>query len=362
VAVEPTRHLPAGRSTRPHEFGWLRAVDQLGTGPERIRALAVGGQLVAAGVLALFALAALPRLLTLDSLAALEDLLLAAGLAVSARSTALAARRTVWWDSYPVAQLSAVVVLALAGLVGAGGPAVSGLAYVLLVVSSAPYLRGLRAAVVVAGCSAGHLAALVVHEPGPGLAQRWLALTGVLLVVTLLAPAHAADRTVLHDLVHLEVVDRVTGLVTTPYLDQAGRHAAARTARSGPISVVAARIEGLDELTREHGHDVVDMALERLAARLQGSLRPGDVLARTAPDELVALLPNADADAAEEVAGALRACAGSDVDPAIVLVTGVASAQPRHPAGRVADLVARARAQRPSRQPGRQPGRQPAGG
>ncbi len=95
-----------------HELGWVRAVEQLRAGPERVRALTVGGQLVAAGVLVLCALAALPHLL------AVEDLLLAAGLAVSARSTALAARRTVWWDSYPVAQLAAVVVLALGGVVG----------------------------------------------------------------------------------------------------------------------------------------------------------------------------------------------------------------------------------------------------
>ncbi len=333
-----------------HELGWVRAVEQLRAGPRRQAALCVGGQLVAAGVFAVLGLAALPHL------RALEDLLLAAAFGVSARSTALAARRTVWWDSYPVAQLAAVVVLALAGVVGAGGPAVPGLPYVLLVLFSAPYLHGLQAAVVVAGCAAGHLVALVLHDAGPGIAQRWLTLTGLLIAVVVLTASRRPDRDALEALVRLEVTDRVTGLPTARYLEQAGRDAAARTARGGPIAVVALRVEDLDEQVRAHGHDLVDMALERLAGRLRTALRNGDELARTGPDELVALLPGADADAADEVAGALRAVADDDLeggaaDAGVVrlrLTTGVSAAQPRHPAGRVADLVERARANRPA--------------
>ena len=219
---------------------------------------------------------------------------------VSACSTALAARRTVWWDSYPVAQLAAVVVLALAGVVGADGPAVSGLPYVLLVLCSAPYLRPLQSAVVVAACGGGHLAALVVHDPGPGLLQRWLALTGLLVLVLLLSSAQGSDRPALQDLVALEVTDPVTGLPHGRYLEQASVRVVGHTSRTAPVAVVVARLERLDDLTREHGHDLVDMALERLGRRLRAVLREDDVLARTAPGELVALLPCADgADAAE---------------------------------------------------------------
>ena len=325
-----------------HELGWVRAVEQLRDGPGRLRALAVGGQLVAAGVLALCALAALPHLL------AVEDLLLAAGLAVSARSTALAARRSVWWDSYPVAQLAAVVVLALAGIVGAGGPAVSGLPYVLLVVCSAPYLRPLQAAVVAAACAAGHLAALVVHAAGPGLLQRWLAMTGLLVLVLLLAAAQRSDRPVLQDLVALEVTDPVTGLPNGRYLEQASRRVVASTSGTAPVAVVAARLEQLDDLAREHGHDVVDMALEQLGRRLRVVLREDDVLARTAPDELVVLLPCADGPYAADVSAKLRAAAGAVELPGLTLTTGLAAAQPRHTDGRVADLLARARAQQPA--------------
>ena len=348
-----------------HEFGWVRAVDQLRDGPRRLRRLMVGAQLVAAGVLALCGLGALADLThSHEHLLALEDLLLAAGLGVSARSTALAARRTVWWDSYPVAQLGAVVVLALAGVVGAGGPAVSGLPYVLLVLCSAPYLRPLQAAVVVAGCAGGHLAALVVHEPGTGLVQRWLVLTGLLVAIVLAAAAQATDRTVLAGLVALEVTDPVTGLPTARYLEQAGRHAVARTSRTAPVAVVAVRVERLDELAREHGHDVADMVVERLARRLHGVLRTDDVLARTAPDEFVALLPCADTALAAETAGALRTAAAAQDEPTSTsttsststaitagVTTGIAAAHPRHTAGRVADLVARARAQQPMTSP-----------
>jgi diguanylate cyclase (GGDEF)-like protein len=325
-----------------HELGWVRAVEQLRDGPGRVRAVAVGGQLVAAGVLAVCAMVALPHLL------ALEDLLLAAGLAVSARSTALAARRTVWWDSYPVAQLAAIVVLALAGIVGAGGPAVSGLPYVLLVLCSAPYLSSLQSAVVVAACGGGHLAALVVHDPGPGLLQRWLALTGVLVVALLLSSARSGDRPALEDLVALEVTDPVTGLPNGRYLEQASLRVVGSTSRTAPVAVVVARLERLDDFAREHGHDLLDMALEQLGLRLRSVLREDDLVARTAPDELVVLLPCADGLFAAEVASRIRAAAGAGDLPALALTTGVATAQPRHTPGRVADLVARARAQQPA--------------
>ena len=325
-----------------HELGWVRAVEQLRDGPGRVRTLAVGAQLVAAGVLVLGGLAALPHPL------ALEDLLLAAGLAVSARSTALAARRTVWWDSYPVAQLGAVVVLALAGVVGAGGPAVSGLPYVLLVVCSAPYLRPLQATVVVAACAGGHLAALVVHAAGAGLLQRWLAMTGLLVLVLLMSAAQGSDRPVLQDLVALEVTDPITGLPNGRYLEEASRQIVGRTSATAPIAVVAARLERLDDLAREHGHDVVDMAIEQLGRRLRAVLRADDLIARTAPDELVVLLPSADGPYAADVAAKLRAAAGAVELPGLTLTTGLAAAQPRHTAGRVADLLARARAQQPA--------------
>jgi GGDEF domain-containing protein len=111
---------------------------------------------------------------------------------------------------------------------------------------------------------------------------------------------------------------------------------------------VAARLDGLDALVREHGRDLVDMALERLGRRLRAVLRDGDVLARTGPDEFVALLPCADGVAAAQVATALRAAARAGDLAELTLTTGVAVAPPRHTTGRVADLVARARAQQPA--------------
>jgi hypothetical protein len=112
----------------------------------------------------------------------------------------------------------------------------------------------------------------------------------------------------------------------------------------------------LDELAREHGHDVADMVLEGLAGRLHGVLRRGDVLARTAPDEFVALLPRADTALAAQTAGALRTAAAAGDGPAgtaigVGITTGIAAAHPRHTPGRVADLVARARAQQPQTSP-----------
>lgn len=177
-----------------------------------------------------------------------------------------------------MAQLSAVVVIALAGVAGGPGPAGSGLVYVLLMLCSAPYLGPLQAAVVGAGCSAGHLASLVVHGPGPGLAQRWLTLAGTLAAVVLMAAAAGGDRPVLQDLVRLEVTDAATGLPTGRYLEQLGRHVAARSAGDAPVAVVVVRVERFDEFTREYGPDLADAALERLGRRLRGALRAGDEL------------------------------------------------------------------------------------
>ena len=344
----PAACRQAGVTAGVQQFAWVRAVDRLREGPRRRATLSVGSQLVVAGVLVVCALPGLTRAATLRDLSALADLLLAAGLGVSARSTALAARRTGWGDSYPVAQLSAVVVLTLGGAV-APDPGATGLCYVLLVLCSAPWLPPLPAAVVVAACAAGHLVVAVAHGGGGQLLAGEATLTGLLVAAVLAGREPAADRAALTDLVAAEITDRVTGLPTVRYLDEAGRYATARTCREAPVAVVAVRLEGLKAMVRDHGQDVADVALERCAERLRAALRPGDVLARTAADELVALLPSADAVAAAEVAGALRAAAADGDVPAPGIVTGVAAAAPRHPAGRVADLVARARAQQPAR-------------
>jgi diguanylate cyclase (GGDEF)-like protein len=163
-----------------------------------------------------------------------------------------------------------------------------------------------------------------------------------------MSAAQGDDRPVLQDLVALEVTDPVTGLPNARYLEQASRHLVAGPSRGAPVAVVALRLERLDDLAREHGHDVVDMALERLGRRLRAVLRQDDLLVRTAPDELVALLPCADGPHAAEVAARLRAAAADAGLPGLTLTTGVAAAQPRHTPGRVAGLLARARAQQPA--------------
>ena len=119
-------------------------------------------------------------------------------------------------------------------------------------------------------------------------------MTGLLVLVLLLSSAQGSDRPALQDLVALEVTDPVTGLPNGRYLEQASLRVVGHTSRTAPVAVVVARIERLDDLAREHGHDLVDMALERLGRRLRAVLREDDVLARTAPGELVVLLPCAD--------------------------------------------------------------------
>jgi diguanylate cyclase (GGDEF)-like protein len=300
---------------------WLRAAGRLGSADRRLRHVCVGAELAASAALVLWSIPALP------GSAGWQALLLAAGLVVAARATAVAAGAREWGDSWPVVQVCAVALVAVAGLVPGrvAGPVASGPAYVLLVAATAAWVPASASAVLVAGCAGGQLAAVVLGGSGP---TAWLLQVAATALVAVLLGSLRSHRALLRELVDHELTDAVTGLPGEPYLHQALAAEVARLREQVPAAVLTVLVENLAEIDREHGASVGDDVLAGLAGRLRRVLPEGDLLARAGDDRLAVVAPATDAALAWELAADLRAAAhGTDPHheglPAVVVRVGV---------------------------------------
>ena len=74
-----------------------------------------------------------------------------------------------------------------------------------------------------------------------------------------------------------------------------------------PIAVVMFGCDDFGDINGRYGHGAGDAVLRTVAARIRGSLRDGDVLARIGGDEFLALLPGAALTRARELAERARA-------------------------------------------------------
>jgi len=103
-----------------------------------------------------------------------------------------------------------------------------------------------------------------------------------------------------------------------------------------PISLLLIDVDGLKEINDRWGHMAGNAALRHVARLVRDRKRTEDLAARWGGDEFVLLLPGADADAAERVAGeVVRAAARSPLKspPTTVTVTiGVATGVAPSPA------------------------------
>jgi diguanylate cyclase (GGDEF)-like protein/PAS domain S-box-containing protein len=85
--------------------------------------------------------------------------------------------------------------------------------------------------------------------------------------------------------------DPLTGLSNRALFRERLEHAVAREARGGhPVAVLLADLDGFKAVNDSLGHDVGDEVLIEVAARLSGSLRPGDTVARLGGDEFAIIL------------------------------------------------------------------------
>ncbi|MGZ4613354.1 MAG: GGDEF domain-containing protein [Kineosporiaceae bacterium] len=303
-----------------HEHGWLRAAEHLAQGRRRSLAMAMGPQAASFALFAGAGLAALP------GRPAWQDLLVAAAFAWSAWATWTVTVGRTDRDAYAVALLGAIVVLAVAGLVGPpGGPLATGLPFAVLLATAASHLRRLAVAALGSACAAAHLGLLVVTGR-PGVVESWLVLVITLGLVVALASTARADRRLLGELVDLEARDPVTGLPNDRYVGQAAEHAFATATRQAPLAVLAIELDGLRELDHAHGVRTGDQVLAAVARRLRRELRDDDVLAHAGDDVIVALLPGLDEVLAWDVASGLRIRAAKPVGglPGVTLSIGLA--------------------------------------
>ncbi len=102
--------------------------------------------------------------------------------------------------------------------------------------------------------------------------------------------------------------DPLTGLPNRRAFDEDLAREVARAARTGePLAVVMLDLDRFKAVNDGYGHAAGDAVLRALAARAQGAVRAGDVVARLGGEELGLLLPGADLARAAEVAERLRA-------------------------------------------------------
>jgi diguanylate cyclase (GGDEF)-like protein len=102
--------------------------------------------------------------------------------------------------------------------------------------------------------------------------------------------------------------DGLTGAYTRRHLTERLEEAFANAKRSGrPLACLFVDVDNLKVLNDHRGHRTGDDALILVSAALRAQLRRGDILGRYGGDEFVAILPDADAQAAKICAERVRA-------------------------------------------------------
>jgi diguanylate cyclase (GGDEF)-like protein len=101
--------------------------------------------------------------------------------------------------------------------------------------------------------------------------------------------------------------DPLTGVANRRVLMRELQAAIERAQAGWPGAVLLVDIDGFKEVNDALGHTAGDKLLADLARRLEGVLRPGDVLARYGGDELVVIPARATLEEAERIGERLRA-------------------------------------------------------
>jgi diguanylate cyclase (GGDEF)-like protein len=106
----------------------------------------------------------------------------------------------------------------------------------------------------------------------------------------------------------LSTTDPLTGIPNRRALDDRLENEIERSKRYGaPLAVVMIDLDRFKRLNDRHGHAAGDAMLREVARLLDAEKRRGDTIARYGGEEFVALLPHADASAAQAWAERARA-------------------------------------------------------
>lgn len=101
---------------------------------------------------------------------------------------------------------------------------------------------------------------------------------------------------------HQATHDALTGLMNRAELMRTMNHLLRNRPETASAAVLFVDLDSFKEVNDAEGHAVGDALLVVLAARLQGAVRPGDIVARFGGDEFVVVLPRATEDEAIVVA------------------------------------------------------------
>ena len=163
--------------------------------------------------------------------------------------------------------------------------------------------------------------------PLGGLLVGAVALTS--LVVGRQVRALRENVQLMADFHHLAVTDSLTGLENRRHFFEVAETEFSRSRRTGrPLAALMIDIDHFKAINDAHGHATGDSVLTSVAAACRRELRGHDLLARYGGDELVALLPDTDLDAAMVTAARLRdatVAAGAQVP--VTLSIGVATSE-----------------------------------
>jgi diguanylate cyclase (GGDEF)-like protein len=105
----------------------------------------------------------------------------------------------------------------------------------------------------------------------------------------------------------LAETDSLTGLTNHRGFQQALRGELRRAAvRRETVSLVVLDLDDFKTVNEHHGHPFGDGVLQRVGAKLRKSVRSGDIAARTGGEEFALILPQTDADVAQEITERVR--------------------------------------------------------
>lgn len=88
-----------------------------------------------------------------------------------------------------------------------------------------------------------------------------------------------------------------------------------------PFSIIALDIDHFKAINDNHGHDVGDRVIKRLAQLMRDNSRETDLLCRSGGEEFMILLPDGSLDIAVQIAERLRACTESQAIPDVGRIT-----------------------------------------
>lgn len=111
----------------------------------------------------------------------------------------------------------------------------------------------------------------------------------------------------------LAFTDALSGVPNRRFLDRQIEALISGARRHGrPLAVALLDVDRFKRVNDRHGHAVGDAVITAVAERLRSRLRTEDHIGRFGGEEFLALLPDADADAAAAVAEDLRAAIAAD--------------------------------------------------